>query len=247
MTCGIYVLKFKDTTRVYLGQSIDIENRYLSHIQSMKAGKSSRKLMEAYNTWGTPSYEVVLECSEDELNYNENEAIQIFNSFNDGFNSLETAEEMPKWKSQLKGEEAPNAVYNNQNILMAVELMGDPNTTLVKVAELAGINYATVKKISQGVQHLWVQQEHPELWNKMLLSRNARTLNNTRNRADLLKDKFSAKSQGIIYPEVVSPEQQVYTIDNLSDFCRVHDLQRSNFRKVLQGRRDSHKGWRILK
>lgn len=247
MTCGIYILKFNGTDKVYVGQSVNIESRYKKHVNDMRSGKSSYKLIEAYTLYNTPNYEVILECEEYELDYNENEAINIFDSFNNGFNSLETAEEMPKWKNQLKGEEAPGALYSNQDILKAVELMGDPNNTLISISEITNINYATIRKISQGINHLWIKDQYPELWNKLNLSKDERIKNNTENRSELLKTKFSAKAQGITYPQVISPGQQVYTIDNLSDFCRIHGLQRPNLRKVLQGTRVSHKGWKVFK
>jgi group I intron endonuclease len=247
MTCGIYILKFKGTNKVYVGQSVNIKTRYLQHINSMKAKRSSDKLINAYITYGIPTLEIILECQSSELDDAETEAIEIFDSFNNGFNSLETAEEMPKWKNQLKGEDGPSAIYSNEDILQAIRLMCDPNITLVKISEITNINYATIRKISQGVNHLWVQEKHPELWNKMTLVRDERILNNTKNRSELLKDKFSAKSQGIVYPQVVCPSGEVYTIDNLSDFCRTHELQRPNFRKVLNGSRISHKGWKVFK
>jgi hypothetical protein len=77
----------------------------------------------------------------------------------------------------------------------------------------------------------------------MLSVRTKRKENNIKNRSELLKNKFCAKAQGIEYPPILSPEGIVYTIDNLSEFCRVYNLQTSNLRKVLNGARISHKGW----
>lgn len=47
---------------------------------------------------------------------------------------------------------------------------------------------------------------------------------------------------------LTSPEGIEYTTENgLSDFCRKHGLQPSNFMKVLSGKRRNQKGWTIKK
>lgn len=245
MTCGIYVLRFKDTDKVYVGQSINIEARYKSHITNLRTNNSSSKLQEAYSIYGVPAIEVILECEEHELDTNENEAIQIFDSFNNGFNSLETAEEMPKWKNQLVGEEGTTAIYTNKQILEAIHKMTDASLSLVEISELTGVNYATLRKISQGLQHRWVREKYPDLWETVQATRAKRIVNNTAIRTELLKSRFCAEAQGIEYPRVVSPTGEVFTIKNLSEFCRVHELQRTNFRRVLQGQRNSHNGWKV--
>jgi hypothetical protein len=245
MTCGIYKLKFNNTNKLYIGQSINIEDRYLSHIRNMRSNNSSNKLLEAYNIYGIPQYEIILECAEDELDIYENEAIQIFDSYNNGFNTLETAEEMPKWKNKLKGEEGPTAIYTNDQILQAINLMCDPLFTLVKISELTNIKYTTIRKISQGTQHLWVLEQYPELWNRMLATRTERKANNVKNRSELLKYKFCAKSQGIVYPLVIFTDGTVHNIENFSEFCRINNLQAANLRKVINGKRISHKGWKL--
>lgn len=246
MTCGIYLLKFNNTHKVYVGQSLNIEDRYLSHIRNMRNGNTSEKLLSAYNTFGIPYYETLLECTPEELNTNENEAIQVYNSVVDGFNTLTYAEEMPKHKNQLVGEQGPSAVYTNETILNAAILMCDPTNSLVSISQATGVKYATIRKISQGVQHTWIQQEYPEIWDKILSSKNSRNSINNTNRSALLKDKFCAEAQGIVYPKVKSPENTEYTITNLSEFCRVHSLERPNLRKVLNGARHSHKGWTLV-
>lgn len=245
MTCGIYKLIFPNTNKVYIGQSINIESRYLSHISNMRSNKASQKLLKAFTEYGIPILEILVECCENELNKYENEAIEIFDSFNNGFNTLETSEEMPQWKNKLKGEDNGAAAYTNEQILNVVKLMCDPSLTLYKISEVTNVKYATIRKISQGVQHLWVMEQYPKLWNQMQQAKDIRTQYNVKNRVEVLKDKFSAKSQGIHYPQVISPIGEIYTIDNLSDFCRTHQLERTNFRNMLNGKRQTCRGWKV--
>jgi hypothetical protein len=232
---------------VYIGQSINIETRYLSHISNILCNKSSKKVLAAYLQYGMPSVEILIECRQEELNKYENEAIEIFDSFNNGFNSLETAEEMPKWKNKLKGEVNGAAIYNNQQILDAVKLMCNPNLTLYKIAKLVSVKYATIRKISQGKQHLWIMEQYPELWSQMQLARADRAVLNSKSIGEVFKHKFSAKSQGINYPQVISPTGEVHTIDNLNEFCRTNQLERTNFRNMLNGKRQTCRQWKVYK
>ena len=100
MTCGIYLLRFNGTKAVYVGQSINIEERYSSHIRYMRAKTTSHKLQYAYDTYGIPTLEILVECDKELLNETENEAIAIFNSVENGFNTLSNAEDLPIFPSR---------------------------------------------------------------------------------------------------------------------------------------------------
>lgn len=246
MTCGIYLLTF-GTDLHYIGQSIDIEGRYKSHLSNLRRNLGSQKMQKAYELYGNPNLEILIECTENELNENENLAIEIYDTVNTGLNTLERAEDMPKWKNLLKGEDSGTSVYSNKDILEAAKLICDPDTPLVYIAEFTGINYATIRKISQGVQHIWLKEQYPEIWNDIQAARAAREMSNRSKHGNKVKHFFTAEALGIEYPLVISPEGQTYKITNLTEFCQMHDLQRSNFRKVLHGKRATHKGWKVFK
>ena len=59
MTIGIYRLCFKNTDKCYIGQSTSIELRYKHHLNSFIVKKANPKMMEAYNTYGFPSLEIL--------------------------------------------------------------------------------------------------------------------------------------------------------------------------------------------
>jgi hypothetical protein len=247
MTCGIYILRFNGTDKVYVGQGLDIEDRYKSHIRYLRKGTASVKMLEAYKLYGFPYQELLVECLEEELNANENEAIAIFNAVDNGFNTLYTAEDMPAWKSELKGEDCGMSVYSNDKILEAAKLMTDATLSLVKVSEITSVKVTTLRKISQGAQHRWISEKYPDIWNKIQAIKETRNKLTHAGHGDIVRDMFTAKTQGIVYPQVISPTGEIYTIDNLSEFCRVHELEKTNFRNVLHGNRFKHKGWKVYK
>lgn len=247
MTCGIYLLKFIGTDKIYVGQGLDIEDRYLSHLRSLRKGTASVKMLEAYKTYGVPIQELLLECTEEELDRNENEAIVIFNAVDNGFNTLYRAEDMPSWKSLLKGEDGGTSVYSNELILQAAELMTNPLLSLVKISSITAIKVTTLRKIAQGAQHKWISEKYPEIWNKLHKVKELRNKNTHAEHGNAVKLKLSARSQGIIYPKVIHTNGKICDIDNLSEFCRVNNLQTANLRRVLTGERQTHKGWKVYK
>jgi hypothetical protein len=203
-------------------------------------------MLEAYKEYGVPDLSILVECEVEELNINENLAIEIFDSVKSGLNTLEHAEDMPSWKNQLKGEDVGTSINSNIDILNAATLMGNPNYTLVEIAEITGIHYATIRKISQGAQHKWLADKYPEIWAELQEARDIRESLNRGKHGNKVRSKFTAEALGITYPPVVSPTGDVHNITNLTEFCRLHGLQRSNFRKVLRGKRSVHFGWKVL-
>ena len=68
----------------------------------------------------------------------------------------------------------------------------------------------------------------------------------------LTKRKKSAKGWKLPYPkdnyhEVLSPDGVIHKVYNVSDFGKEHELNSSNFNRLLRGQAKSHKGWKLLK
>ena len=64
MSKGIYLLRFKGTDKVYIGQSLNIEYRYRDHLNP---ANRSQKLSEAFILYGNPTLEILCEATDDEL------------------------------------------------------------------------------------------------------------------------------------------------------------------------------------
>lgn len=47
------------------------------------------------------------------------------------------------------------------------------------------------------------------------------------------------------YPRVISPNGTIYTVEQLSAFCRVHSLSKSNMSMLLRGKKASYMGWTV--
>jgi GIY-YIG catalytic domain len=66
MTCGIYQLTFPNSY-MYIGQSVNIENRWKQHRDKLETGKAAKPMQQAYNISGYPTGVILLECHEDHL------------------------------------------------------------------------------------------------------------------------------------------------------------------------------------
>lgn len=231
MTIGIYILKFKNTAKVYIGQSITIEDRYLSHIYKMRKGEARHKVQEAYNTYGIPDFEILLECTKDELNTYEDEAIEIFNSVANGFNTMTKA----GYVSELYGESCGNSKCTNDQVISIFKLLvHSPELTQLDISNKLGVSINIVNGISCGDTHKWLETKFKEEYIILLSNKSIRR-----------KLRMGANYQGIYYPTIISPEGIEYEVSNIRGFAREHGLNYSALGKVLRKSGKTHKGWRL--
>lgn len=83
---GIYKITKKSDGKIYIGQSNNIERRFKEH---KTKGKTSRIPLDvAIQKYGVEAftYEVVEECSAEQLNNREKYWIQYYDSYNNGYN-----------------------------------------------------------------------------------------------------------------------------------------------------------------
>jgi group I intron endonuclease len=224
MTCGIYKLNFTGTEKVYIGQSQNIQERYATHLRTLKNGTASKRLASAYNAYGLPGLEVLLECEKDELNSLESAAIDVYNSYLEGFNSTEFSEELPI----LSGEEHPGSRYSNTQVEQAFLLLVDKNLTHQKISEITGVSKYMINHIARGGCHLWLSDKYPEE-HKALISAKPKA-------GDSLE-------RGKVYPAVRSPDGVVYNIRNLREFSRTHNIPYSSLNGLVNRRTKQVRGW----
>lgn len=230
MTIGIYILRFNGTEKVYIGKSKSIENRFTKHKYRMRNNKANYKLMEAYKLYGFPTIEILLECTEEELEDLENEAIEIFDAVNNGLN-INT-------KSSggigLFGDKHSNTKYSNE-LVEQVFFEIITNKYCFKDIEIKyGMHIDTIRDISKCKSHKWLKDKYPKEY--VILE----SLVGTRNKG------ISAKQRNIIYPNVVSPTGEIFNIENISEFARQYGLNKSHLCGVLNGKRKTHLGWKLL-
>lgn len=222
MTCGIYKLNFKGTDKVYIGRSTNIENRYKQHIS--KYSIKSKKMEKAFQTYGTPSYEILKECESTDLANNENYFISFYNSFYNGFNSLEFSEDI----CALKGAEHPHALYTKDTYINIFEYLVLTNLTYLDISILLDVSKNVVNSIASGNAHKWLEAEYPFEYNNLL--------KNNRN---------SAIFRDISYPTIIDPLGNKYTVTNTNEFATKYKLDQAALHKVLTGKNKQHKGWKL--
>jgi hypothetical protein len=232
MTCGIYILKFNGTDKVYVGQSENIEYRYKKHIQRLKAGTHNYKMQKAYIQYGIPELEIILAgINKEDLNIFELEAFSIYNAIENGFNIAEYP------SIHGNGDKNPAAKYSNDKIIEVFKLLLDPANSYKHIESITEVSISTIRHIANKEAHTWLKTEFPEEYAILEnLSGGVR--------------KFSintAENKGIVYPPIVSPEGKEYTVTNVAAFAREHKLDSSSLAKVLKRRPQyvSHKGWRL--
>lgn len=89
--CGIYIIKNSINNKVYIGQSVNIEARWLAHKYSatnVKSNDHHTQIHKAMYNLGVDNffYEVLELCEIDELNVKEIFYIEKFNSYRQGYN-----------------------------------------------------------------------------------------------------------------------------------------------------------------
>lgn len=98
---GIYKIENKINGRVYIGQSVNIENRWREH----KRGKQSPNMVisRAIKKYGSShfTFGIIELCSRADLNTKEVYWISVYNSYKKGYNST-TGGDAPTDKSSNK-------------------------------------------------------------------------------------------------------------------------------------------------
>lgn len=230
MKTGIYKLVFKNTDKVYVGQSTNIDARFRQHLSALRTGtKANCKLHEAYKLHGYPSLVVLEELpnNKDILLDRERFFVNYYNSIENGYNMA-----IPNFNPILKGEDNGNAAYTNkQYIEIAKILIKYNNLPLSEISELTGISYHILKHMSALESHAWIKNEYPDLWNKLFEIKNG--------------GRRGVCFNGRYTPILVSPNGVEYKITHITNFAKEHGLSQPKISEVINCKRLHHKGWHL--
>lgn len=179
MTCGIYLLSFKDLNKPYIGQSNNIESRYSGHLYKLKNGLGARKVQEAYNIYGTPTLSILEECIEANLSILEKVYITKFDAVESGLNTSSDPTSGPK----LCGEDAIRSQYSNKVYEDVFNILVDcPEIPITEVSEFLKVPDYIIRQISAGSSHLWLKDKYPDKYTKLVeLRNNRRSIQNSPN------------------------------------------------------------------
>lgn len=231
MTCGIYLLRFNNFDKFYIGQQLNIEHRYKKHLQFLRNqdSKANYKMKAAYLLYGEPSLEIICECAQSELNAAELEAFEIYDIANNGLNIAQEPD------IHLQGTRNPASKYQDQQILNVLIELAE-GKLYPEINSITGVQVSTIRHIANQESHCYLSEKYPELYEKMLVVAKTRKAMS-----------MGAGARGIIYPVILSPEGIEYTVTHVANFAREHNLDSSTLAKVLKRipKYNSHKGWKL--
>lgn len=86
---GIYKITNRINGKIYIGQSIDIQYRWKQHLKALNDNKYSHlKIYQAFKKYGIEnfSFEIIEQCTENDLDEREKYWIKYYDSYNSGYN-----------------------------------------------------------------------------------------------------------------------------------------------------------------
>lgn len=134
---GIYKITSKDTGKCYIGQSIDILNRWKQHICKAKYENENTKFYNALRKYGYENfnYEIIEECDKKQSILDERERywIAYYNSYEEGYNST-------------RGGQNQAWIYNPETI----QKMWDAGFTTGEIKDILGCSASLIRERLQG-------------------------------------------------------------------------------------------------
>lgn len=219
---GIYKLEF-DSGLYYIGQSVDINKRFATHLSELRAGTHfNHKVQQAFDKEGPPKCIIIAEVPYHDLNDVEAKYIQLTEPH--CLNILSGS------SSQYIGENAPRAIYMDDDILaVLIEIVENSLVSRKYLSEKYSIDIGTIHDIGAGRgRAVAFKDSHPMLYSQLLKQKAA----NTRGKVTVVL------SNGKETVTLISGEY--------SNFCRDKGIQNSNLSKVISGDRKSTKGWYLV-
>lgn len=121
--------------------------------------------------------------------------------------------------------------YNDDIYYSILSDLANTNDKYKILAKKYGVTESVIEDIGRGATHKYLSNKYPELYKKMI---------------DKVGTRRCGPQSGKDYPQVVSPNKEVYTVINATQFAKVHGLHQGHFAELLKGKAKSHKGWTIL-
>lgn len=146
MSCGIYKITNLINGHSYIGQSVNIEQRwsrekYIAFTPTEKGYEMT--ISEAFRKYGLKNFafEILEECSISELNEKEQYYIKKYDTYKNGYNSTLGGQTISEFFRKKIPEQIINKVY---------DLLINSTLSQKEIAELFEISQNTVSNINQG-------------------------------------------------------------------------------------------------
>lgn len=228
MTTGIYAIYFNTIDKIYIGQSQNIEQRFVSHKSLLKKGHTNYKISNAYKYENTPEFIILLECSILDLDLNELWLINEFDSIHSGLNIAVGGE------GGNRGAASGKCKNTEHELETAFILLAEGILTLDKISKISKVSKNILSTICAKTRHIWLHEKFPELSEKVLNNKSTR----------LTRAQESRFNTNIIF---ISPEGSEYPCFNRNQFAKQHGLNSGHLGAVARGAENQHKGWTLKK
>lgn len=198
MTIGIYALYWKEQDLIYIGQSVNIEKRYINHLSDLKLNKHCNfKLSNTYNMYGVPVLFILEVCQVSLLDEQEAYWIEDFNSIDRGLNITGAGSARGLQHSQSK--------YSKFLVLKAFVVLTSKEESIKILSTKYRIPESLLRHISAKETHFWLYEDFPE--RSKLLTKYAQI-------------RRHSNHNSLVTPRVyISPEGKEYKVTNLRQFA----------------------------
>lgn len=146
---GIYKITNLINNKCYIGQSVNIERRWKEHCRKPNKSKISKAIFD----FGKEnfSFQILEECSTEELNKKEQFYIKKFNSiYPNGYNIEE------------KSNSNPSISFLKEEIIIEIkEELKDTKDTFSAIAKRHNVDVSTVSRINYGQTHFSEDENYP--------------------------------------------------------------------------------------
>lgn len=238
MTIGIYSLYWEEQDLIYIGQSVNIERRLQWHISNLKHNMHTNyKVQNAYNSFGTPTHNILEVCKAEDLNILESVYTDEFNSINNGLNIIEAGH------ATGYGYNCSASKYSREELLKAFTLLVNTTIPYKDVSKETGVAIGTIESITKEYTHSWLKEEFPLEYQKMLDNRISRK---QVNKSGTILDRHGKLI------EFIDPSGNSYIVGNITGFCKTHAELNKNISASTKGLNrlsnntaKTYKGWKI--
>lgn len=152
MSCGIYKITNLINNKVYIGQSIDIKQRWYNHLHHHQHLKDL-PLYRAFKKYGITNFtfNIIEECNVQDLDEREKYWIQYYNSYNNGYNMTTGGQGVHNTEIKLSAKDIKNII----------NLLKDNKLSQRKIAKLYNVGQDTISEINQGKTRRQNNIEYP--------------------------------------------------------------------------------------
>lgn len=128
---GIYKIENKINNKVYIGQSTNIQKRWKEHLNNYETHRYDYAIYKAMEKYGIEnfSFEVLEECSIEQISEKEQYWIKHFNSYNNGYNmtlggdgvsSIDYQEIRNLWEKEYSEKEICEKLNKNSSVISQI-------------------------------------------------------------------------------------------------------------------------------